>query len=84
MLRRNIIEHLREVSEEASVMENLSIHNRNTDEVIEFDPAFSSALIRASLAYATVLITGDLKRQDPEDALIRIITVAGTTYVDEL
>lgn len=84
MLRRNVIKHLREVSEEARAMENISLHNRNIDEAIEFDPAFSSALIRASLAYATVLITGDLKRQDPEDALIRIITVAGTTYTDEL
>lgn len=84
MLRRNIVEHLREVSEKARAMESMSLYNSNIDEVIDLDPAFSSALIRASLAYATVLITGGLKHQDPEDALIRIIMVAGTTYVDEL
>lgn len=84
MFRRNIIKRLREVSIEAHAMESLSLHNRNTGEAIEFDPAFSSALICASLAYATVLIAGDLKHQEPEAALTAIITSASNIYVEEL
>lgn len=84
MLRRNIIKHLREVSKEAHSMESLSLHDRTTGEAIEFDPAFSRALICASLAYATVIVSGDLKRRDPEIALTSIIKAAGESYVEEL
>ena len=83
MLHKNIVKKLREVADTARGLQELSLKNADTDEVIEIDPVIAKHLITSTLAYAVLLTRGKAKRQDPDHVVASIIATACMRYADE-
>lgn len=83
MLRKNVVKQLREVADTARGLQELSLKNTDTGEVIEIDPVIAKHLITSTLAYAVLLTRGKAKRQDADHVVGSIIATACVSYAAE-
>ena len=83
MLRKNIVNQLREGADTAHKLQEFHLENIETGERIEIDPVIAKNLITSTLAYAVLLVSGKTKRKDPDDVIAAIIASACIRYADE-
>ena len=76
MLRKNIVKQLNEVAETAHRLNDFRLENIDTGETINIDTAIAKHLIISSIAYAALLVNGEVKEHDPERVVACIITTA--------
>lgn len=76
MLRKDIVKQLDAVADKARKIGAIRIECTGTGSAVEVESSLAKHLITASLAYASLLVDGKAKKQDPERVVAAIVGTA--------